>query len=581
MSLLVAALDNTNNKQLGENIHIEYSWESKNIHELLVKLYFQLVRCKEEELEDLKNKFNIILKKCYSDKKKYQTELIMLYKIVANTRDITDGKGEYKLSFMMLYEWYLVDNKAAFYLFERFLTNPEKIEHQLGSWKDAKNFIYYLIKEKNVPGMSDDFVNYIVNLFNHYLKKEWKHFQYFKNPTLLSLIGKWAPREKSKHGWFHQMLAYNYFPEYLETAKNPNSLKKAQLKCKIEFTKIITTLNKYLDTTQVKQCSGNYKYIDFNKVTSLTMRKQRNAFLGENLKKKGKELNEDRRECSKNLKNHINEMKKPNSNKKIHGKRCNVYELVKDAVYEENEDLKNIINLQWEDNKKNNPINFGNLIPMVDTSGSMEMDECIPLYNAIGLGIRISENNNEIFKNRILTFDQSPSWIKLENTMSFCDKVKKVKDSAWGMSTNFYKAANLILEVLIQEQIHPDSVKDLTFVILSDMQINSAENNDNNLNTLYDELKKLFTAAGLQTIHQKPYEVPHILFWNLRKTIGFPNLSDELNTTMLSGYSSYLMNVICNKGYEELKKVTPYSQLTDILSNKRYLKFEKWMRSNI
>ena len=113
------------------------------------------------------------------------------------------------------------------------------------------------------------------------------------------------------------------------------------------------------------------------------------------------------------------------------------------------------------------------------------------------------------------------------------------------------------------------------------MQINSAEKHDRNLNTLYDELKNLFTNAGLQTIHQKPYEVPHILFWNLRKTTGFPNLSDELNTTMLSGYSSYLMNVICNKGYEELKKVTPYSQLLDILSNKKYTKFEEWIRTNI
>ena len=120
-------------------------------------------------------------------------------------------------------------------------------------------------------------------------------------------------------------MSYNYLPEYLITANNPTSLKKAQLKCKIEFTKIITTLNKYLDTTQVKQCNGNYKYIDFNRVTSLTMRKQRNAFLGENLRKKGKQLNEDRMECRQNLKNHIDQMIKPNSNKKIHGKRCNVY----------------------------------------------------------------------------------------------------------------------------------------------------------------------------------------------------------------------------------------------------------------
>ena len=41
MSELIVALDEHNNKQLGENLHYEYKWNN-NIQEKLVQLYFQL-----------------------------------------------------------------------------------------------------------------------------------------------------------------------------------------------------------------------------------------------------------------------------------------------------------------------------------------------------------------------------------------------------------------------------------------------------------------------------------------------------------------------------------------------------------
>ena len=71
-----------------------------------------------------------------------------------------------------------------------------------------------------------------------------------------------------------------------------------------------------------------------------------------------------------------------------------------------------------------NNTELGKIIPMVDTSGSMECDNCIPLYNAIGLGIRISEKTHEAFKNRIMTFSSNPTWVVLDEKDTFCEKVK-------------------------------------------------------------------------------------------------------------------------------------------------------------
>ena len=39
---------------------------------------------------------------------------------------------------------------------------------------------------------------------------------------------------------------------------------------------------------------------------------------------------------------------------------------------------------------------------------------------------------------------------------------------------------------------------------------------------------------------------------------------------MLSGYSSSLINTFCEKGFDELKNVSGFEQLVEILENERY-----------
>ena len=89
---------------------------------------------------------------------------------------------------------------------------------------------------------------------------------------------------------------------------------------------------------------------------------------------------------------------------KTHGKRCNVYELVRDAVkIDPNASDRteiDTIDLQWESNRSQNGA-LGKYIVLSDVSGSMETDDCIPLYNSVGLGIRISEITHPAFRDRI------------------------------------------------------------------------------------------------------------------------------------------------------------------------------------
>ena len=120
-----------------------------------------------------------------------------------------------------------------------------------------------------------------------------------------------------------------------------------------------------------------------------------------------------------------------------------------------------------------------------------------------------------------------------------------------------------------KNEIPPEDVEDLTLAIFSDMQIDQVIG-QKEFSVLYDNIKQMFEVAGLESIFKKEYQVPHILFWNLRKTKGFPSKSTKENTTMFSGYNSVLLNVFQQKGMNDLKKVTPVIMLKDLLSKDRY-----------
>jgi hypothetical protein len=93
---------------------------------------------------------------------------------------------------------------------------------------------------------------------------------------------------------------------------------------------------------------------------------------------------------------------------------------------------------------------------------------------------------------------------------------------------------------------------------------------DKNGLSLYDSIKKKYEEAGLRSEHKKPYKPPHILFWNLRSTGGFPSLSTQQNASMMSGFSPALLNLFCEKGLDSLQSCTPWSILEQTLENERY-----------
>jgi hypothetical protein len=294
------------------------------------------------------------------------------------------------------------------------------------------------------------------------------------------------------------------------------------------------------------------------------MLKQKTAFM--NLKKNGEARysnNVDRIKCASNFNKYIKRVVDGKIDAK--GKRIDTVHFTKQAIEILDNPSANtkrdLLNAQWLNNSSQNE-KLGKMIAMVDVSGSMNGN---PLYAAIALGIRIAEKS--IVGKRVLTFSSVPKWVNLDNCNDFVSQVETLRHSEWGTNTNFYAALNMILDSIIENKMPPEDVQDMVLVVLSDMQIDDSDRCEKK--TLYTIISEKYEAAGIR-IHGKGYKPPHILFWNLRSTTGFPNISNQAHTSMMSGFSPVLLNSFCDQGITSLQSCTPWSKLEKSLENERY-----------
>ena len=600
--------------QYGENNHLEYKSVDISLvtlQEKITQFSFQLVRTSSETgfstvAKETKDILSIIMNGIKTFDKGSDTYNkcidmgIIMFKLLAQTRDIICGKGEYALFYVMLLEWAKIDFGFFEYVIETLVYDVEgeggdknSRQHPLGSWKDMKYFLTYVkgqmlngsmeneMENKKNSDLYTRFVDKVVHLINQQLRIDAQELQ--NNGSRFSLVARWIPREKSKKfGWLYYYLAMSYSQHQIPHDTTHPSYERAVNRAFMVYRKIISALNKKLDTTQVKQCDGKWAEINFDNVTSITMHKQTNSFL--NLKKNGKttrcENDEDRDDCKNNYEEYLRNVVDGKS--KIKGKRVSIIDFVKSAVHCITKCLPcespviTTLNEQWKSNSTQNG-NLGNFIAMADVSGSMMEDNCNPLHSAIGLSIRVAEKS--ILGQRVMTFSERPTWVQLgvQDSDTFVKQVSKLRTSSWGMTTNFYLALDLIREGIEDNKLPREVAENLVLVVFSDMQMSNASASICDLSareTLFENMKQMFAKMG-ERLYGEPCKAPHIVFWNLRKTTGFPLLSTDQNVSMLSGFSPALLNVFCEKGVAGLQQYTPWTTLVNSLNNDRYVGFER------
>ena len=119
------------------------------------------------------------------------------------------------------------------------------------------------------------------------------------------------------------------------------------------------------------------------------------------------------------------------------------------------------------------------------------------------------------------------------------DRLRRISQADWGMSTDFTKAYQHILDVAVKHDVVPESMPSM-LLVLSDMQFDDSQGGyyGSKSMTHFGHMKKVYEDAG--------YELPKIVFWNLDAHMGTPAECSDDSVAMVSGYSPSIMKAVLN-----------------------------------
>lgn len=492
-----------------------------------------------------------IIQKMRTDYFDYIVYLKCLFKMIPYIRDVSFGKGEKLVTYMMICVFYKYYPNIAICLLR------EIIYKNMGSWADIKYFCHFVYFDTNFSNEEKDKIIYFATgimlyqldcdvffwdkMFQHYLNKLEKNKHQPNRPnanSLISNVAKWVPRKSSKFSWLFEkiVLQWNmiHFPFIFENLRNQDQYNKILNKCKMNFRKMVVKLNKELNTVQIKQCDKKIHDICPENVSLMTMMKQKKSF----------SKNENHKEYLYN-----GEPKASFFHKTTH---ISLDYFVKDAIRLINKPFNSkiasqmaFLNNSWKKNVlmhfKNK--NVVNILPIVDVS----LINTQTLYSSIGLGIAISQISK---LNRIILVENHFEIIKVLQNSDFIDIIRELYPFINNnIELNITKLNNYLTNAssLIKEHIY--------YVFLS--------NNENIINNI-NQLSFIHPCSSM-------------IFWNVFTTLNNDNIDNyirlfgEKNAIFLSGCSPTLLYSL-NENI--LKSQTSFYFLNETVNLSRYSSFD-------
>lgn len=303
------------------------------------------------------------------------------------------------------------------------------------------------------------------------------------------------------------------------------------------YRKMLVELRKKINIVETHISNKDYKSIDYSKIPSQASMKYREAFYRNDSTRYIEFLDN----LSKGTVNINSSTLYPND---IVGKILN---------YSVNESETILFEGMWENLPNMFEDTYENSIVMADVSGSMYGK---PLEVSIGLAMYIAERNKGIFHNHFMTFSSNPSLVQIKGE-NIVEKVNRISQADWGMSTDINKALEKIAKVAYENNMkQEDMVKRL--YIISDMQFDEAVNE-------YSNRKQTNFEKAKQTYERLGYELPEIIFWNVDAHNNLPVTMSELGVKLVSGYSPFIIKNILKS-----ESLTPYEFMIETINNDRY-----------
>jgi hypothetical protein len=470
--------------------------------------------------------------------------------IIFNGRDRLKGKKEKTLSNQAML--WLRDNKPYTYM-----ANISTYVNKYGRWKD----LLYICYENEGDGMIDK--NYELTMFADKLRDDLSDLKISEmvaseaandetvsdepkpKPKVksVSLCAKWAPSENDRND------SRKHFAKKIATILYGRDDAKKMEKYRKEY---LAPLRNKINIVEKLMCNNEWDKINYEGVPGVASRRLHKAF-----------SNHDSDRYCEYLARVRNGDAKINITGILPHELANYYVNLRSTQdeYEENETIE----LQWRavvNDVKSSGI-LGNSLAIIDLSGSMfsASNGSVPAQVAISLGIITSMCCKGLFKNKFITFSDTPELVSLipddlykeytekdiEPSLYTC--FKSLVDVEFGYNTNFVKSCEMIIKYGKEHNIADADMPKKLF-IFTDMQFDEATvdvvgKEKNGIEVLYKTIVKLFKAAD--------YTAPKFVFWNLNSSHkqSFPVNCKTEGTAMISGFSEQLLKIFMT--YDEFK----------------------------
>jgi hypothetical protein len=310
-----------------------------------------------------------------------------------------------------------------------------------------------------------------------------------------------------------------------------------------QYRKSLVTLTNVVET---QMCFNNWDNINYSHVPSVAHARYKKAF-----GRHGTTYAE-----------YVTKLVKGEAGVKINASAVFPYDVLKGRIGRYNTMSKqelDVVEAQW--NALPNYVGAANVLPMVDSSGSMTCPAggynsksgvtCLEV--AISLGLYFADKNTGKFKDTFLTFSRSPKLVNLKGNIN--QKIDQMNTGEVA-NTNLHKAFELILDVAVKNNV-PQAEMPETLVIFSDMQFDQGVDRDE---SAIEMIERKYKAAG--------YTVPQVVFWNLNAAYGnTPVKFDKRGTALVSGFSPAVAGGIMGGNMDDF---TPEAIMLKTVMKDRY-----------
>jgi hypothetical protein len=425
--------------------------------------------------------------------------LVKITDAIMYTRNIKTGRGLRDLTYSYLYTLQqFIPMKTLFNLYIMVI-------QKIGSWRDVRGYCEFLAQQN---GQDDPLIKPIICLYNEQILKDnktWKTVmkgwreEIMPKPEareFISYAAKWVPRESKGRRWLFDILVSMYKdPEYVairESAETPEQKEAAERKCKMMYRKMVSNLNKELDTLEIKECANEWADIDPAKLSTSQLYDGMKTF-----------TKEDRAECASTFDVAYKKRLEQIALKK-YSYNVPVWKLVKHIVRlskERNTEELNAMNLHWRsyvETRMNKPAEY--YIPMLDISESMSQKE---LYTAIGMCCVIASKS--LFAQKVLVFSHTLEWVDLSGC-EFDQMVERIMSPFWSKCASVNDACEIVLNAVLSADMSPEDVEKLKIQLYTNREVD------------YESIIENWSQAGIKKCG-RPFILNHQNFEKMALSI--------------------------------------------------------------